>query len=288
MTMDDPTPSTTPALPEQRIGAALRAARETGGLSLRAVAKRLGYNSHTTLSSYERGSIMPPEVVVEGYEKLLGLPEGKLMKVLEAACVERHGDAWAKRRSHLPTRPTAPEAEPVPSSAVQGRLDWYRRRRFILSAGLVIVLIAVGGALWVSHRGDGGPDFVVPGQLDMADPETTGCVGKVEHADEVSVHDPPQHLAGKLQLRFSPLCGTSWARFEPSGGLATTPPIVIEVNLRRPADGAVAPFSVAYDGLPAYGNMLVSSHQCVVAELVIHRGNSASPTFRTACRRGAG
>jgi len=44
---------------------------------------------------------MPTEPVVEGYEQLLGLPRGELMSVLEAACFERHGDAWTKRRSYL-------------------------------------------------------------------------------------------------------------------------------------------------------------------------------------------
>src|SRR5436309_783774 len=90
---DEPT-----LLPEQRVGAAMREARESRGVSLRRLAEQLGYQSHTTLSGYERGAVMPTETVVEGYERILGLASGSLTKVLEEARIERHGDAWTKRR----------------------------------------------------------------------------------------------------------------------------------------------------------------------------------------------
>src|SRR5450755_1426237 len=70
-------------LPEQRVGAAMREARELSGTSLRQMAKRLGYQSHTALSSYERGAVMPTEKVIEGYEQVLGLQSGELTTVLE-------------------------------------------------------------------------------------------------------------------------------------------------------------------------------------------------------------
>jgi len=91
-----------PNLPEQRVGAALRNARLTAGWTLRSMAQRLNYGSHSTLSEYEKGARMPSEAVVEGYERLLQLKPGTLMAILEAANIERHGDAWTKRRIHLP------------------------------------------------------------------------------------------------------------------------------------------------------------------------------------------
>jgi transcriptional regulator with XRE-family HTH domain len=86
-------------LPEQRVGAALRAARKAAGVGLREMARRLNYGSHSGLSEYEKGAKMPPETVVAGYEHVLGLESGVLTAVLEAANVERHGDTWSNARS---------------------------------------------------------------------------------------------------------------------------------------------------------------------------------------------
>src|SRR5215472_8793435 len=61
MTSDDAQPVSANVQPEQRVGAAMRRARELAGISLRDMAKRLGYNSHTTLSSHERGAVMPTD-----------------------------------------------------------------------------------------------------------------------------------------------------------------------------------------------------------------------------------
>lgn len=99
MTADDAQSTSAKVQPEQRVGAAMRNARESAGISLRDMAKRLGYHSHTTLSSHERGSVLPTDESVTGYERELGLKPGTLLRVLEGARIERHGDAWAKRRS---------------------------------------------------------------------------------------------------------------------------------------------------------------------------------------------
>lgn len=93
----------------------MREAREAAGISLRKLAGQLGYHSHTTLSSYERGAVMPTDEAVTGYERLLDLTPGTLADVLEQARIERHGDAWAKRRVHIPVEFVpleAVEAEP--------------------------------------------------------------------------------------------------------------------------------------------------------------------------------
>lgn len=52
----------------------------------------------------------------------------------------------------------------------------------------------------------------------------------------------------------------------------------------RPADGGSAKYRVTYDGLPAYGNMLLSSHQCVYAQMMlIHQGQPDLPSVQTGC-----
>src|SRR2546430_284401 len=99
-------------LPEQRVGAALRAARESSGIAMREMARRLNYRSHSSLSEYENGAKMPSESVVQGYEHVLGLERNTLMAVLEAANVERHGDVWSKRKVHVPVQFVSDEPPP--------------------------------------------------------------------------------------------------------------------------------------------------------------------------------
>jgi transcriptional regulator with XRE-family HTH domain len=114
-------------LPEQRVGEALRNARTATGISLREAARRLNYASHSVLSEYENGARMPSESVVEGYERLLRLEPGTLTGVLEDANIERHGDAWAKRRVHVPAAAaadvTATPASPFPEQPVADGSD---------------------------------------------------------------------------------------------------------------------------------------------------------------------
>ena len=76
--------------PEARLGAALRSAREERGLSLRALAKLL-YRSHSNLVEYERGHRLAPLDVVQSYEVQLGIPEGTLVALRQAADHELHG-----------------------------------------------------------------------------------------------------------------------------------------------------------------------------------------------------
>jgi len=162
-----------------------------------------------------------------------------------------------------------------------------------MTGGAVLVLAVMTAILvWASGQGANTPSntpTTTPAQvpLDQADPKVAGCADAVT-VDSIEVYDPPQHLAGTLQLRFSPVCGSSWSRFEPTAGLATTPPLTLELNVRRPGDGAVAPFQVTFDGQEAYGNILTSNQECVFAEVIFHRGDAVSPTFRTSCHRGAG
>jgi transcriptional regulator with XRE-family HTH domain len=279
--------------PEGRVGAALRQARESQGISLRQMAKRLQYNSHSTLSEYENGARMPSEYVVEGYERVLGLAAGELGDVLEQACIDRHGDAWTKRRPHLPLQVSAQAEVQARIQRGRGRPGQRGGMLAVETILLVIVVCVTAVVLWLARRPDGVRPSHVPtdgplmaGAVDRTDPKVTGCAIAAETVDSLEIHDPPQHLVGSLQLRYSSRCGTSWARFEPTVALPTLPPVTLELTVHRPSDGAEAKFTVGYDGLPAYGNMLLSNYECVYAEMVLVRRDARSSTFKTGCKRG--
>jgi transcriptional regulator with XRE-family HTH domain len=178
-------------LPEQRVGAALRDARRAVGLSLREVARRLNYASHSTLSEYENGARMPSEVVVVGYERLLHLRPGTLTAILENANIERHGDAWTKRRAHLPI--VLAGDEPSEGPAAPARQSAAPRPE----------------APW--------PASPWPRQAvaDGADPDAAGC-----SEDAVTVHSrrialtDKRIIIGHVELRHSAASGAAWGRFE--------------------------------------------------------------------------
>jgi transcriptional regulator with XRE-family HTH domain len=276
-----------PLLPEQRVGKAMREAREAAGISLRKLAKQLGYHSHTMLSSYERGAVMPTDEVVARYERVLGLSPKTLSAVLEAARMEQHGDPFAKRRPHLQFEPDAgqraddgPEVPSAPPSK-----HWRPRRWVVIAGGVAMIALVVG--LLVSQPSSTAAGSV-SGVQDRADPTITGCVADAMTLDSVEVFDPPEHLVGDLQLRSSARCGTSWGRFHPVAALGKIPQLSLEIDVFRPADAGSAPFSVTYDGQDAYGNMLISAHECVYAQVTLTRLDLPNlPPVRTACMRSA-
>src|SRR6195256_3542167 len=98
--MEGNEPDGVPPRPEERLGAALRKAREGRGLALRALA-RLLYRAHSNLVEYERGHRLAPLDVVQAYEDHLGIPEGTLVAVYEAAYLELHGEDPLRRQTHV-------------------------------------------------------------------------------------------------------------------------------------------------------------------------------------------
>ncbi len=202
-------------LPEQRVGAALRDARRAAGLSLRAMAKHLNYGSHSTLSEYENGARMPSETVTEGYERVLHLPPGTLMSMLEEANIERHGDAWAKRRIHVPLQfpqvqfPQVqfPQARfPPADEQVSNGHGWTHARSVRLGAS---VLSAIGpGAVPASP-------FPEQPVADGSDPDAAGC-----SPDAITVHarrlalTKTRTVVGHIELRYCARAKAAWGRFE--------------------------------------------------------------------------
>src|SRR5882672_5763092 len=121
--------------PEARLGLALRRARESRGLSLRALARTL-HRSHSTLVEYERGHRLAPLDVVEAYEAELGLGAGSLVAVHEGARLELYGED----RSHLRTyvlRPAldAPYQLPPDVAGFTGREAELSKLRALVAEG---------------------------------------------------------------------------------------------------------------------------------------------------------
>jgi transcriptional regulator with XRE-family HTH domain len=284
MTSDDISVSSSQELPEQRIGAAMRAVREAKGLSLRQMAKQLHYSSHTTLSGYERGAIMPTEQVVQGYEHVLGLDPGILMKILEDARIQRHGDAWAKRRVHIPAEFIKDTVTATESS--KGRVYLTAGIATLVGAAVVLVVLTLifpGRRVPADDR-----QLLTIHTNDGADPKDSGCAldPNVETLDsaEVDLYGGP---VGLIELRYSPQCGVAWPRFE-EFPLARIPRgAIVHTDVVRPDTGQFRlPFQQPYIGAPIYGNVMRSTEHCAYAAGRIEVNGESAPESRTHCFRG--
>src|SRR4051812_21206274 len=76
---DHEIPAHGPPLPAAReLGRALHRCRLERGLSLRALARLVGFAAHSGLVDYERGRRIPPEDLLSAYERAFAMPEGAL------------------------------------------------------------------------------------------------------------------------------------------------------------------------------------------------------------------
>jgi transcriptional regulator with XRE-family HTH domain len=210
-------------LPEQEVGAALKKARRAAGISLREMARRLNYSSHSSLSEYEAGARMPPENVVEAYEFFLRLPPGTLTSILESANTARHGDAWSKRRLHMPLQFT--ESGEFPSSSSSSTAA--DRPRL--------------------------PDSPFPHQpvVDGSDPDAAGC-----SSDAITIHarrialTNSRTVIGHVELRYCARMRAAWGRFEGYAYLDHLAnrdhSIQVEIEIERLRDGARSSCMEAY------------------------------------------
>ncbi|CCK26809.1 hypothetical protein BN159_2430 [Streptomyces davaonensis JCM 4913] len=71
------------------LGAALYQCRLEHGLSLRALARRLGFGSHSGLLDYERGRRILPEYLLTAYEREFGTAAAQLRELRDRALREQ-------------------------------------------------------------------------------------------------------------------------------------------------------------------------------------------------------
>jgi transcriptional regulator with XRE-family HTH domain len=224
--------------PEQSVGEALRAARLAGDLTLREMARRLNYHSHSVLSEYENGAKMPSETVVQGYEQVLALQAGSLLKILETANIAQHGDAWPKRRAHV-----RPVAAGIPSTASAAASPW--------------------------------PTIAV---VDGADPDQAGCSADAitVHSRRIALVDR-RAIVGHIELRFSPSKYAAWGRFMPYPLLqhlaAQADSIDVAIEIVRNSDGSSILYRQAYAHDFQWGDILVADHGLFQARAAVLLAN---------------
>jgi hypothetical protein len=186
---------------------------------------------------------MPSEVVVEGYERLLCLKAGTLTTTLEAANLERHGDAWARRRVHLPLQ--LPDDAAPPGLGVVAASPW--------------------------------PQQPV---ADGSDPDAARCsVDAVTvHARRIALAKR-RIIIGQVELRFSASSGATWGRFEGYGYLDRLADkrgdVQVIVEILRDSDGALIATKEQYCFDHLWSDLLVADFGTFRAGATVMVGDEA-------------
>ena len=105
------TPVRTTRSAQRELGLALYRLRLERGLSLRALARRMGYSAHSVFVDVEKGLRLPSESLVNAYERCFDLPPGSLLSLRQRALVER-ADALTDALGRTLDPPAAPTPPP--------------------------------------------------------------------------------------------------------------------------------------------------------------------------------
>jgi AraC-like DNA-binding protein len=89
----------------RELGLTLYRLRLERGLSLRALARCLGYSSHSAFADFEKARRMPGESLMIAYERLFELPHGPLVALRSQALAERAAWLTAVRGGTAPGTP---------------------------------------------------------------------------------------------------------------------------------------------------------------------------------------
>lgn len=108
---------------ERELGLALYRLRAEGGLSLRALAKLMGYSAHSVFADVEKARRFPSESLIRCYEEHFDVPPDSLMALRRRALRERAVRltarfAAASSAGPSPTPSPSPSASPSPSPAL--------------------------------------------------------------------------------------------------------------------------------------------------------------------------
>ncbi len=90
------------------LGAALRSARTSAGISLRALAHQIGLRAHGKLVEVEHGRRMPSDEMVAGYERALNITDQRLRRLRAAALSEQEQTTTATATATATTTASPP------------------------------------------------------------------------------------------------------------------------------------------------------------------------------------
>jgi hypothetical protein len=115
--------------------------------------------------------------------------------------------------------------------------------------------------------------------LDGKDPVQTGCSSNAYTVTSAPIYQQTSgRLIGRVYLRYSPSCGTNWAKVERYDGITSEP---LTARIVRPSDGYSNTFSMRGSS-SIYGNMAYAPNTCTYAWGEVDQ-SYASGSARTAC-----
>lgn len=216
MTRPEPSPESA------RLAAGLRELKDRTGLSLAGLAAKTTF-SKSSWERYLKGRTLPPRPAIQELCRLAGEPNGRCLALWEIARSENSGPkepAQPQLTAPPPTPGPTPAPTPTPTPTPEASPS-SGQRGATAAAVLAAVSALVFGAvllslLLVPHRSDparpsASPSATGPSCRDTdcegRDPEVTKCGAAPETLTE--------HLTStgaSVQLRYSRVCGTSWAR----------------------------------------------------------------------------
>jgi transcriptional regulator with XRE-family HTH domain len=100
-TAESPTARSAPDNAACQLALTLYRLRLERGLSLRQLAKSLGYNSHSVFADFENARRIPDERLLRSFEDHFDLPTGSLLSIRSQALVERAADMVDRRAVFL-------------------------------------------------------------------------------------------------------------------------------------------------------------------------------------------
>jgi len=205
--------------------------------------------------------------------------------------------------------PSASPADADGPGKVSGNHRWW----VVPTANAVVLLLVLGGVvLWVLsdggwHRplrtapekqhpapasqaptdalptGSSWPDLPAQPVVDGADPQRANCDMEVSTLTHRDLALASGKILGRIELRYSSKCNTSWARFAPAAGFVARRTLLVSVRTRRPQEGARSPASVAFGARPITDVMLMADRGCVTASATLTENTRVLAQATTDC-----
>jgi len=183
---------------------------------------------------------------------------------------------------------TAPSGPARRQPGLRPRRAWTVAALAVAVAAVAVLsayLVSVSGPSTAATPTQRGSGLAV---ADGADPKDSGCAldPEVTTLDSAEV-DYDGRPTGMVELRYSPLCGVAWPRFEPFPKADIPKSSTVHVDVVRPQDHNLRlPFQAPYTGVAVYGNVVSSTQRCVFAAGWIDGLATHVPESRTHCFRG--